>query len=65
LADEPSGNLDPGTSERLHHVITDLAAAEGQTFVVMTHDRDLAAGLGRHGHIEAGILQFESEEIVC
>ena len=65
LADEPSGNLDPGTSERLHHVITDLAAAEGQTFVVMTHDRDLAAGMGRHGHIEAGILQFESKEIVC
>ena len=59
LADEPSGNLDPETSERLHGVIQDLAREERQTFVVMTHDRDLASGLGRHGHIEAGVLQFD------
>ena len=61
LADEPSGNLDPETSDRLHGVIEDLAREERQTFVVMTHDRDLAAGLSRHGHIEAGVLQFDGD----
>lgn len=62
LADEPSGNLDPETSLRLHGIIRDLAATERQTFIVMTHDRDLASGLDRHGHIEAGTLQFDEED---
>lgn len=61
LADEPSGNLDPETSERLHAVIRNLAKEENQTFVIMTHDRDLAAGLDRHGHIDAGVLQIDEE----
>ncbi len=59
LADEPSGNLDPGTSERLHRVIEELAAVERQTFIVMTHDRDLAKAMDRHGHIDAGVLRFD------
>ena len=60
LADEPSGNLDPETSERLHRVIYQLAAIEKQSFLVMTHDRDLASGMDRHGHIDAGVLQFDA-----
>ena len=60
LADEPSGNLDPETSERLHRVIYQLAAIEKQSFLVMTHERDLASGMDRHGHIDAGVLQFDA-----
>ena len=60
LADEPSGNLDPETSERLHRVICELAVTERQSFLVMTHDRDLASGMDRRGYIDAGVLQFDA-----
>ena len=56
LADEPSGNLDAGTSAALHEMIIDLSRSERQTFMIMTHDQDLAGSLDRCGHIEAGTL---------
>jgi len=46
LADEPSGNLDEATSERLHDLISELASEYEQAFVIMTHDRDLAERAG-------------------
>ena len=58
LADEPSGNLDTAASETLHRMMTELARAEGQTFVVMTHDQGLAAALDRNGCIEGGVLHL-------
>lgn len=58
LADEPSGNLDYESSDRLHGLLRDLASAENQAFLVMTHDRDLAASLDRSGHIDAGRLDL-------
>jgi lipoprotein-releasing system ATP-binding protein len=48
LADEPSGNLDRASSERLHEVLWEMGPAEGQALLVVTHDPDLAA---RAGHI--------------
>jgi len=59
LADEPSGNLDREASSRLHDLLRELARVEGQAFLVMTHDRDLAASLDRTGHIDAGMLELE------
>ena len=59
LADEPSGNLDEATSESLHELLAELARANKQAFVVMTHDRKLAQSMDRMGHIEAGVLQME------
>ena len=56
FADEPSGNLDAATSNALHEMIVDLSRTEKQTFLVMTHDQDLAQSLDRSGHIEAGTL---------
>ena len=56
LADEPSGNLDAGTSAALHEMIVDLSRSERQTFIIMTHDQDLAGSLDRCGRIEAGTL---------
>jgi len=58
LADEPSGNLDEGTSEMLHRVVRELSQEYDQAFVVMTHDRTLAESMDRVGHLEAGRLHF-------
>jgi lipoprotein-releasing system ATP-binding protein len=58
LADEPSGNLDHEASGRLHDLLRELARVEKQAFLVMTHDRDLAASLDRTGHIDAGSLDL-------
>ena len=57
LADEPSGNLDTEASQNLHALMRELSRAEDQAFVVMTHDRALAASLDRGAHLEAGELQ--------
>lgn len=56
LADEPSGNLDTATSDRLHDLIVELSRAEKQTFLVMTHDLALAGRLDRTAHLERGEL---------
>lgn len=42
LADEPSGNLDTDTAERLHDEIARLSRELGQTFVIATHSERLA-----------------------
>ena len=53
LADEPTGNLDGPTAERLHREIRRLAD-EGQAFVVVTHNPALAALADRTLHLERG-----------
>jgi lipoprotein-releasing system ATP-binding protein len=47
LADEPSGNLDPQTSERLHDQLFRVCEDEGAAMVLVTHDLGLAARAGR------------------
>lgn len=42
LADEPSGNLDSASAERLHRLFFDLRGQYGQTFVIVTHNEELA-----------------------
>ncbi len=42
LADEPSGNLDKENGLKLHELLAELSASEGHTFVVATHNPDLA-----------------------
>lgn len=42
LADEPSGNLDTANSEELHQLFFDLRDNFGQTFVIVTHNMELA-----------------------
>ena len=58
FADEPSGNLDVAASNALHEMIVELSRSEKQTFMVMTHDQNLAQSLDRTGHIEAGVLHL-------
>ncbi|WP_088341227.1 ABC transporter ATP-binding protein [Robiginitalea sediminis] len=42
LADEPSGNLDSASADRLHRLFFDLRDSYGQTFVIVTHNKELA-----------------------
>jgi putative ABC transport system ATP-binding protein len=56
FADEPTGNLDTATGERITQLLFDLNAATGTTLVLVTHDRGLAARCGRMVEIDAGRL---------
>jgi lipoprotein-releasing system ATP-binding protein len=47
LADEPTGNLDTGTSDAIHKLFFDLNKSRGLTFLIVTHSRDLAARMPR------------------
>jgi lipoprotein-releasing system ATP-binding protein len=47
LADEPSGNLDNHTSQRLHDLLFELKEARSLSMVVVTHNHDLAARADR------------------
>ncbi|HET8854499.1 MAG TPA: ABC transporter ATP-binding protein [Salinimicrobium sp.] len=42
FADEPSGNLDSESAENLHQLFFDLRKEFGQTFVIVTHNEELA-----------------------
>ncbi|KAA6326590.1 Lipoprotein-releasing system ATP-binding protein LolD [termite gut metagenome] len=57
LADEPSGSLDTQNKEELHRLFFDLRHNFGQTFVIVTHDKELALMTDRTIHITDGIIQ--------
>lgn len=56
LADEPSGNLDRATGDRLHDLLRRLNQDNGITVVVVTHNERLAAACDRTLRLEAGAL---------
>jgi lipoprotein-releasing system ATP-binding protein len=56
LADEPSGNLDAGNSERLHQLFSQLSREFETALVVVTHNRSLAARADRVLSLEGGRL---------
>lgn len=47
LADEPSGNLDSENADKLHNLLFELRAKYKQTFVIVTHNKDLTARVDR------------------
>ena len=47
LADEPTGNLDRGTGQAMQKLLRQLNEELGQTFVIVTHDREFAAHMDR------------------
>jgi putative ABC transport system ATP-binding protein len=53
LADEPTGNLDSTSGQGVMAVLRQLHAS-GTTVVVITHDREIAAGLDREVHMRDG-----------
>jgi lipoprotein-releasing system ATP-binding protein len=56
LADEPSGSLDTQNKEELLAVFFDLRNQLNQTFVIVTHDEQLAANTDRIIHIKDGVV---------
>lgn len=57
LADEPSGNLDSRSSQELHQLFFRLRQELGQTFVVVTHNQELANMADRKLTIVDGMIQ--------
>ena len=56
LADEPTGNLDLDTGERIIELLFELNAAAGATLVLVTHDEAVASRCGRVLRLHAGRL---------
>jgi putative ABC transport system ATP-binding protein len=54
FADEPTGNLDAATGERVSELLFSLNAEQGTTLVLVTHDEKLAARCSRRLRLDAG-----------
>jgi len=57
LADEPTGNLDPETSDRVFDVLMALVAETGLAALIATHNMELAARMDRVVRLEAGLVR--------
>lgn len=60
LADEPSGSLDTRNKQELHQLFFDLRDRFGQTFVIVTHDEQLAMLTDRTIHMRDGLLETKA-----
>lgn len=60
FADEPSGNLDTKNAEELHQLFFQLRQELNQTFVVVTHNTELADMADRKLHMQDGVMLDES-----
>jgi len=60
LADEPTGNLDPRTAERVFSALTQLVRASGLAAIIATHNMDLAARMDRRVTLRDGqVIELE------
>ena len=57
LADEPTGNLDKRTSEKIHRLLLELNQEMGMTLIVVTHNTDLSTLLGKQLTLVDGRLE--------
>lgn len=57
MADEPSGSLDTQNKQELHQLFFDLRDRLGQTFVIVTHDEELARLTDRTIHLRDGQIE--------
>jgi len=57
LADEPTGNLDPGTSGQVFAALMDLVRESGLSALIATHNLDLAARMDRMLRLDGGVLR--------
>jgi lipoprotein-releasing system ATP-binding protein len=65
LADEPTGNLDSDTSESVKDLLRGINKDLRTTFLIVTHDRHIAAGCDRVVEIEDGLItrDFRTEDL--
>jgi lipoprotein-releasing system ATP-binding protein len=64
LADEPTGNLDPPTAERVFEQLLSLIRQSGVAAVIATHNLDLAARMDRTLRLTDGLLVEEGVTVV-
>ncbi|AXT25382.1 ABC transporter ATP-binding protein [Ruegeria sp. AD91A] len=57
FADEPTGNLDPETSDQVFDTLMKLVRDEGLSALIATHNLDLAARMDRMVRLEGGVLR--------
>ncbi|HLC27167.1 MAG TPA: ABC transporter ATP-binding protein [bacterium] len=57
LADEPTGNLDGPTGRAIHHLLREINRQKGTTFVIVTHNEELAALMDRVVRLSDGRVQ--------
>ncbi|WP_316812444.1 ABC transporter ATP-binding protein [Pedobacter heparinus] len=60
FADEPTGNLDGETSEKIEQLLFELNREAGTTLVIVTHDLELAARTSRIIKLKGGIIQSDT-----
>ncbi|OJG54450.1 ABC transporter ATP-binding protein [Enterococcus haemoperoxidus] len=56
FADEPTGNLDSTTGEKIEQLLFDLNKEKGITLIIVTHDSELAARCDRQIHVRDGLI---------
>ena len=56
LADEPTGNLDPATSDRVFGALMDLVRSTGMSALIATHNMELAARMDRVVRLKDGLV---------
>ena len=54
LADEPTGNLDQKTGEKVHGLLKELQRSKNKTFIIVTHNSHLAGDMDFVLHMEDG-----------
>jgi len=57
LADEPTGNLDSKTASQVYGLMLELNQELNVSFLVVTHDHELAAKIGKVLHMEDGVIK--------
>ena len=63
LADEPSGSLDEANKHELHSLLQEMRSRFGQTIVIVTHDKELAAISDRVIELKDGKVIGDKEHI--
>lgn len=61
FADEPTGNLDSGTGEKIQELLFGLNEEKGITLIIVTHDEDLAAKCKRQVRVSDGLIISDSK----